>query len=180
MKNFTIFLLIFSLIMLAPIVIHAEELFYTDPVVATETSSVIPETPIILGPPAMIVVHRISNTCFVYDANSQILNTFIVSTGREGHRTPLGTYSIYAHATGAGYHPMVDGTYGRFCMRFKKGGYMFHSVCYAYPGAPTPIPEEILSLGTSVSRGCIRLNVADAEWLYNTTPNGCLVTILDD
>ncbi|MBR3252717.1 L,D-transpeptidase [Candidatus Saccharibacteria bacterium] len=132
------------------------------------------------GPPASIIVHRISNTCQVYDANGQLLNNFIVSTGRTGHLTPLGTHKIYEHSTGTGYHLMVDGTYGRFCMRFKKGGYMFHSVCYAYPGAPEPIPEEVFALGTSVSRGCIRLSVTDAQWLYDNTPNGCLVSVLDD
>lgn len=148
-----------------------------DPTFDPATLTELPAAP---GPPAVIVVHRISNTCFVYDANLQLINAFVVSTGRAGHLTPLGTYRIYQHATGAGYHPMVDGTYGRFCMRFKKGGYMFHSVCYAYPGALEPIPEEVFSLGTSVSRGCVRLSVADAEWLYNTTPDGCLVNIVDD
>ena len=133
-----------------------------------------------IGTPAHLVVHRISNILGVYDQNWQPIKVCPVSTGRAGHLTPLGTYSIYQHSTGAGYHLMVDGTYGRYCMRFKQGGYMFHSVCYAYPGAPTPIPEEVLALGTSVSRGCIRLSVADAEWLYHATPNGCEVSILDD
>ena len=134
---------------------------------------------VVLGPPAIIAVYRTSNLCFVYDANNQLITSFPVSTGRAGYETPLGLYRIYQHTTGSGYHPMVDGTYGRYCMRFLQGGYMFHSVCYAYPGAPEPIPEEVASIGASVSRGCVRLNVQDAAWLYNATPNGCLVAILD-
>ena len=118
--------------------------------------------------------------CYVYDANLQIIKSFIVSTGRPGHETPLGAFQIYQHATGSGYHPMVDGTFGRWCMRFKQGGYMFHTVCYSYNGAPEPIPEEVAALGTSVSRGCVRLSVADAEWLYKNTPNGASVVITDD
>ncbi|MBR3169586.1 L,D-transpeptidase [Candidatus Saccharibacteria bacterium] len=136
--------------------------------------------PVSTGTPTLIVVHRVSNTCIVYDKYNQIVNAFIVSTGRKGHRTPLGTYKIYEHSTGNGYHLMVDGTYGKWCMRWKTGGYMFHSVCYARNGDAEPIPQEVADLGTSVSRGCVRLSVTDAEWLYRATPNGCIVKIVND
>lgn len=132
------------------------------------------------GTPALIIVHRVSCTANVYNKDSQLLRTLTVSTGREGHRTPLGTYSIYEHTIGDGYHLMVDGTYAKYCMRWKKGGYMFHTVCYAKSGDAEPIQEEVDALGTSVSRGCVRLSVTDAEWLYNATPNGCTVQIVDD
>ena len=135
--------------------------------------------PVVDNVPALIVVGRDINICAVYNAAGEIIKMFPVSTGREGHRTPLGTYSIYEHTDNGGYHLMVDGTYARYCMRFKKGGYMFHTVCYAYKGAPEPIQEEVDALGTSVSRGCVRLSVADAEWLYNNTANGCTVVIAD-
>ncbi|MBO7657180.1 L,D-transpeptidase [Candidatus Saccharibacteria bacterium] len=174
MKKFISLLLVFLLIVSGPLAIPCA-VYAAEIGVAPATEA----APVVLGPPALIVVYRISNLCFVYDANSQLLNTFPVSTGRFGYETPLGVFQIYQHTTGSGYHPMVDGTYGRYCMRFLEGGYMFHSVCYAYPGAPEPIPEEVASIGASVSRGCIRLNVADAAWLYNTTPNGCLVAIFD-
>lgn len=139
-----------------------------------------PDKEPVLGPPAKIIVHRVSNSCEVYDKDNQLIKTLVVSTGREHHRTPLGNYTIYEHSTGSGYHLMVDGTYGRWCMRFKKGGYMFHSVCYAASGDKEPIKEEVDALGTSVSRGCVRLSVADAEWLYNATSNGCSVSVVDD
>lgn len=174
MRKILSLLLIITITISTPLATYAEE---STPEVATNEAT-IPAIP--LGPPAVIAVHRISNLCMVYDANLQLLNEFVVSTGKPGHETPLGTYQIYQHTTSTGYHPMVDGTYGRFCMRFKQGGYMFHSVCYAYKGAPEPIPEEVACLGTSVSRGCVRLSVTDAQWLYNNTPNGCLVVITDD
>ena len=168
-----------------PAIVHAEEMATTADVISTNNtidamSTAIYAPVLPLGPPAVIAVHRVSNVCFVYDTNYQLLNGFVVSTGKPDHQTPLGTYQIYEHTTSSGYHLMVDGTYGRWCMRFKKGGYMFHSVCYAYKGALEPLPEEVAALGNSVSRGCIRLNVTDAEWLYNNTPNGCLVVITDD
>ena len=168
---FTALLILLFSLGLASSEVHGEAL--------DSTTIMLPE-PVYTGVPALIVVHRVSNICMVYDNANQLIAAFVVSTGREGHKTPLGTYKIYQHTTGAGYHPMVDGTYGRYCMRFKKGGYMFHSVCYAKSGDAEPIVQEVMDLGTSVSRGCIRLSVTDAEWLYNATPNGCVVTILDD
>ncbi len=132
------------------------------------------------GPVGKIVVHNISNKCDVYNTAGQLMKNFVVSTGRPGHETPLGTYQIYEHTTGKGYHLMVDGSYGRWCMRFKTGGYMFHSVCYAKSGAAYPIAQEVADLGKSVSRGCVRLAVSDAEWLYKNTPYGAAVCIVND
>lgn len=153
----------------------------TDGTVPTpaETAALVPTAPE-GAVPALIVVHRVSCKADVYDKDNLLIKELVVSTGREGHRTPLGDYKIYEHSTGSGYHLMVDGTYGRWCMRFKKGGYMFHSVCYAKSGDAEPIQEEVDALGTRVSRGCVRLSVADAEWLYNATPKGCAVSVVDD
>ncbi|MBR3324329.1 L,D-transpeptidase [Candidatus Saccharibacteria bacterium] len=141
-----------------------------------ETSAV--ETPF-LGIPATIVVNRRSCVCAVYDVYNNLVRLMVCSTGRVGHETPLGVYQIYQHTTGVGYHLMVDGTYGRYCMRWKKGGYMFHSVCYAKPGDTEPILQEVFDLGAAVSRGCVRLSVTDAEWLYDNCLDGTTVIIVD-
>lgn len=110
-----------------------------------------------------------------YGKPTILLRSMICSTGREGHRTPTGTYSIYEHTDKGGMHLMVDGTYAKWCMRWKKGGYMFHTVCYAHKNDADPIPEEVEDLGTPVSRGCVRLTPEDAEWLYKNTANGATV-----
>ena len=144
-----------------------------------EESQPAAEAAIQLGSPAVVVVYRKTNVVGVYDESMNLIKGFFCSTGRPGHETPLGSFQIYQHTDKGGYHLMVDGTYGRWCMRFKEGGYMFHSVCYAYSGAPEPIPQEVADIGTSVSRGCVRLNVADAKWLYENIPNGCSVIVTD-
>ncbi|MBQ6410206.1 L,D-transpeptidase family protein [Candidatus Saccharibacteria bacterium] len=180
-RKITSFLLSFAIILWNPLTIYAEEEKPLNSKVSEEVSTeqVAVEPTITLGPPVAITVYRKSNVCGIYDANGQLIKAFFVSTGKPGHQTPLGTYQIYQHTDNGDYHLMVDGTYARFCMRFKEGGYMFHSVCYANKGDKEPIPQEVTDIGTSVSRGCVRLNVADAEWLYNNIPNGCLVVILD-
>ena len=180
MRKVVSMLLAFVMIVSLPAVVYAEEV-PVDTGATTEATATapLPAVPFVLGPPATIIVYRNCNIMGVYDANNQLLKACLVSTGKPGHETPLGVYQIYQHTDKGGYHPMVDGTYGRWCMRFKQGGYMFHSVCYAYNGAPEPIPEEVAAIGTSVSLGCVRLNVADAEWLYKNTSNGCSVIIAD-
>ena len=145
-------------------------MFLTEPVI-TQAETV--------GPPANIVIYRKSNLCGAYDKNNQLIRAFFVSTGKPGHETPLGVYKIYEHVDNGDYHLMEDGTYARYCMRFKSGGFMLHSVCYAHAGDTSPILEEVTSIGDSVSLGCVRFKVADAKWLYNATSNGCLVTSLD-
>lgn len=156
MKKYLSLFLAFIIILYSPLVVNAKE-----------------------GKPTTIKVFRKSNICAVYDSKQHVIRSFPVSTGKPGHETPLGNYKIYQHTDGGDYHPMEDGTFGRFCMRFKEGGFMFHSVCYAEKNDKDPIPEEVAAIGTSASLGCVRLRVADAKWLYYAIPNGCPVVIID-
>ena len=55
--------------------------------------------------------------------------------------------------------------------------YLFHPV-------PTGVsfgdyfPSESQKLGQRASHGCVRLSVADAQWFYNSIPDGTPVHIL--
>ena len=158
MRKFLSFLLIFLVVLSVPLPAEAQ--------VASEQ-------------PTKIMVYRRSNICKIYNKEHQLIKTLSVSTGKPGHETPLGVYQIYEHVNDGDYHLMEDGTYARYCLRFKKGGFMFHTVCYATAEDIEPIPEETAAIGTSASLGCVRLNVADAKWLYNVTSNGCLVIVVD-
>ena len=134
------------------------------------------------GSPYYILVDRTYNVCNVLTVGpdgtySQLVRSMLCSTGRAGHGTPGGTFSIYEHTAGGGWVYMADGTWAVWGMRFRTGGYMFHSVCFAKKGDLLPIPEEVAALGSKASLGCVRLSVEDAMWLYNTVPDGTLVTI---
>ena len=160
-----------------------EEPIVEEPVVEEPAPEPVVEEPQTVGPPYYIEVNRGANVVSVYcnpDGNGNwntLVRQMVCSTGRPGHETPGGTYSIYAHTDGGGPHLMIDGTYGRWCMRFAGGGYMFHSVCYWSPYDSEPIPQEMADLGSSVSAGCIRLAPGDAQWMYNNMPNGTTVYI---
>lgn len=170
----------FIVSLFAAVPVYAGEAVWTLNAEEGQDAGIITQEDTDLAVPATIIVMRRSNLVGVYDAAGRPIKTFIASTGKEGHKTPLGTYTIYQHTDNGGMHLMVDGTYGRYCMRFRQGGYMFHSVCYTSPAALLPIPEEVAALGTSVSRGCVRLSVEDAAWLYAMTPDGCVVIVTDD
>ena len=134
------------------------------------------------GSPYYILVDRTYNVCNVLTVGpdgtySQLVRSMLCSTGRAGHGTPGGTFSIYEHTAGGGWVYMADGTWAVWGMRFRTGGYMFHSVCFAKKGDALPIPEEVAALGSKASLGCVRLSVEDSMWLYNTVPDGTLVTI---
>ena len=134
------------------------------------------------GSPYYIIVDRTFNVCNVLTVGSdgtycQLVKSMLCSTGRAGHGTPSGTFSIYEHTAGGGWVYMADGTWAVWGMRFRTGGYMFHSVCFTHKGDLLPIPEEVAALGSKASLGCVRLSVEDAMWLYNLVPDGTLVTI---
>ena len=156
----------------------------TTPVAPQTTSDVayIPTGIPCNGSPYYIVVDRELNVCTVLTVGadgtySQLVKSMLCSTGRAGHGTPSGTFSIYEHTAGGGWVYMADGTWAVWGMRFRTGGYMFHSVCFTHKGDLLPIPEEVAALGSKASLGCVRLSVEDAMWLYNLVPDGTLVTI---
>ncbi len=134
------------------------------------------------GSPYLVLVDRTTNICNVLTVGSdgtycQLIRSMLCSTGRAGHGTPAGAFTIYEHTAGGGWVYMADGTWAVWGMRFRTGGYMFHSVCFANKGDLTPIPEEVAALGSRASLGCVRLSVDDAMWLYNTVPDGTMVII---
>ena len=54
------------------------------------------------------------------------------------------------------------------------GNYLFHSVLY-YPGSMTQIKDG--RLGMKLSHGCVRLDINNAKWIWDTIPAGTKVYI---
>jgi len=127
-----------------------------------------------------IMVNRQMNTVTVYTAGddgfySVPYKAMICSTAREGHTTPSGTFSSSPLAR---WCYMVDGSYGQYATRIK-GAILFHSVCYHKQDQSTLMTEEYNMLGGVASLGCVRLQTADAKWIYENCSSGTKVTIYD-
>lgn len=132
------------------------------------------------GNPYYIMVNRAQSTVTVYGLDDDGYYTIpvkamICSTGRKGHATYLGTFSI------GGRWPwlhMIDNSYGQYATQIT-GNILFHSVCYTKKDPSTLMTEEYNGLGAPASLGCVRLQTADAKWIYDNCASGTKVTIYD-
>jgi lipoprotein-anchoring transpeptidase ErfK/SrfK len=135
-------------------------------------------TPANFGP--VIVVTRGVNTLRLYDGPS-LVRTFRVATGQAIYPTPSGLWRImdkqrnpwwYPPTTSAwakGLKPVPPGPsnpLGTRWMGLDAAGVGIHGTT-----APT-------SIGYSVSHGCIRMQVPEAEWLFEHVHVGTPVVIL--
>ncbi len=132
--------------------------------------------------PYAIYVNRAANTITIYTQDETGAYTvpykaMVCSTARPGHTTPLGTFTL--QAARAKWCYMLDGTYGQYATRFK-GHFLFHSVCFKDDVHNAMILDAYNNLGAAASMGCVRLQTADAKWIYDNCPGGTSVTIYDD
>ena len=132
--------------------------------------------------PYYIMVNRQMNTVTIYEKDSEGFYTvpvkaMICSTGREGHETPTGDFSIQSFKAEWCY--MIDGSYGQYATGFLDGGYLFHSVCYTAKDRASLMVDEYNALGDFASAGCVRLQTGDAAWIYENCEVGTGVTIYD-
>ena len=132
------------------------------------------------GSPYYVMVNRKANCVTVYglDENGYYsipVRAMVTSTGKPGCETPPGTFSI---SNRAGWMYMADGSYGQYATRFN-GAILFHSVCYKKKDPSTLMTYEYNALGGFASLGCVRLQTADAKWIFENCPQGTKVTIYD-
>ena len=131
-------------------------------------------------PDYVVYVNRVMNTVTVMqvatDGTEIPVRVFACSCGRSGHLTPLGTYYTSDYYD---WRLMVDGTYGRYAVRFNRK-IMFHSVPYLSATENSLEWQEYNKLGSNASLGCVRLAVGDAKWIYDNCKPGTKVVIYCD
>ena len=127
----------------------------------------------------VIVIRRGSNRLFLYSYD-RLRRPFRVATGESTYPTPLGRFTIQVmwrnpwwyppnSRWARGQKPIPPGPnnpLGTRWMGLSSPGVGIH-------GTPNPA-----SIGYSVSHGCIRMYIADAEWLFNTVDVGTTVFIV--
>ena len=120
-----------------------------------------------------IYVNRRSNIINVVNNRTKnVVRAMYCSTGKR-YRTPRGTFHTYQKLR---WHALFGGVYGQYCVRFR-GSYLFHSVPYYSVNKKKVETKEYNKLGKQASKGCIRLAVVDAKWLYNNCKLGTKVVI---
>ena len=129
--------------------------------------------------PYYIKVNRQANCVTIYKKDAAGNYTVPVkamtcSVGLTG-KTPLGVTKISARYK---WRPLFGGTYGQYTVRFN-GHILFHSVPYTKTEKNALEEGQYNMLGQPASKGCVRLSVADAKWIYDNCKNGTKVEVYD-
>lgn len=127
-----------------------------------------------------IMVNYTANVVTVYtkDGNGEYsvpVRAMVCSTGTA---TPTsGAYKM------SGYKRRWNALFGNVWGQYSSqivGNILFHSVPYTDEDPSTLEYWEYDKLGTTASMGCVRLTVADAQWIYSNIPGGTYVEFYSD
>ena len=127
----------------------------------------------------VIVIHRGSNEMFVYNGE-QLWRTFPIATGQAIYPTPLGSWHIADMQRNPWWRP-PDSAWARGLQPIPPGpgnplGTRWMGLDAAGVGMHgTP---DAASIGYSASHGCIRMQIPDAEWLFDQVHIGTPVFIV--
>jgi lipoprotein-anchoring transpeptidase ErfK/SrfK len=127
----------------------------------------------------VIVIRRGSNRLFLY-SGMHYRRFFVVATGQRQYPTPLGRFTLVVKWKNPWWYPPdsqwaegqkpippgPDNPLGTRWMGLSAAGVGIH-------GTPSDS-----SIGYSVSHGCIRMHIQEAEWLFNHVPVGTTVFIV--
>jgi len=127
----------------------------------------------------VIVIHRGSNRLYLYRGVKEY-RIFPVATGQSVYPTPLGNFQIVVmwrnpwwyppnSAWAKGEQPIPPGPNNPLGTRWMG---------LSSPGVGIHGTNNDASIGYSVSHGCIRMHVHDAEWLFNHVAVGTPVFIV--
>ncbi len=127
-----------------------------------------------------IVINRSSNHLFLYDIG-KLRRTFNVATGQAIYPTPKGVWHIVVKWKNPTWYPPVQDAWARGLKPVPPGpnnplGTRWMGL--DAPGVGIHGTDEPASIGYSASHGCIRMQVPDAEWLFDHVEVGTTVYIL--
>ena len=119
----------------------------------------------------LIEVNLNEQKVVVFYKNS-LLKEMVCSSGAPATPTPKGTFKTSDKIKYAWLAEYDVGAY--YFVRFY-GPYLFHST--PFDKKSNLIEKEQQNLGAPVSHGCIRIDLNEAKWLYETVPSGVTVKI---
>ena len=122
--------------------------------------------------PLWIHISIEDQTVTVYDANNQVVQSWLCSTGSPGYDTPRGTFSVYYRCKYFWNSTYQEGA--EYAVEFVQHYYL-HSV-------PLDKNNNIIQsiaddLGHEDSHGCVHLAMDNSQWIYENIPNGTKVVV---
>ncbi len=127
-----------------------------------------------------IVINRSANRLYLYDG-AKVKHTFAVATGQSIYPTPRGRWHIVVKWKNPWWYPPVQDAWAKGLKPVPPGpsnplGTRWMGL--DAPGVGIHGTDEPGSIGYSASHGCIRMQVPDAEWLFNQVDVGTTVYIV--
>lgn len=128
----------------------------------------------------VIVVTRSSNSLRLYNGRS-LVRTFAVATGQAIYPTPSGVWRVADKQRNPWWYPPVQDDWAKGLKPVPPGpGNPLGTRWMGLNAAGVGIhgTDADTSIGYSLSHGCIRMHVPDAEWLFEHVHVGTPVVIL--
>jgi len=131
-----------------------------------------------VGP--VIVIRRGENRLSLYDG-TRLVRSFRVATGQKIYPTPLGRFQIVVKWKNPTWYPPTQDAWAKGLKPVPPGpnnplGTRWMGL--SSPGVGIHGTDDPASIGYSVSHGCIRMQVPDAEWLFDHVNVGTPVFIV--
>ena len=128
----------------------------------------------------VIVINRSLNRLQLYDG-PRLVRAFGVATGQAIYPTPKGTFHVIVKWKNPWWYPPTQDAWAKGLKPVPPGpnnplGTRWMGL--SAPGVGIHGTDEPASIGYSASHGCIRMEVPDAEWLFDRVNVGTTVFIL--
>ena len=150
---------------------------------ALDVSATPRPTPVPTPVPYAITVDVKNQAVIVYERDevgefTVPVRRMVCSTGKVGSDSDLGDWELDGRKARWAYFSLY-GSHAQYWTRINK--YIaFHSVIYTKVDTKALSVSSYNMLGSRASRGCIRLLVSEAKWIYDNIGEGVMVTIRDD
>ncbi len=128
----------------------------------------------------VIVINRSANRLYLYNT-AKLHRTFAVATGQTIYPTPTGTFHIVVKWKNPWWYPPTQDAWAKGLKPVPPGpanplGTRWMGL--STPGVGIHGTDAPSSIGYSLSHGCIRMQVPDAEWLFDHVEIGTTVHIV--
>jgi lipoprotein-anchoring transpeptidase ErfK/SrfK len=128
----------------------------------------------------VIVINREINRLYLY-SGTKLFRTFSVATGQSIYPTPRGRWHIVVKWKNPWWYPPVQDDWAKGLKPVPPGpsnplGTRWMGLNAS--GVGIHGTDEPTSIGYSASHGCIRMQVPDAEWLFDHVDVGTTVYIV--
>jgi lipoprotein-anchoring transpeptidase ErfK/SrfK len=128
----------------------------------------------------VIVINRSLNRLSLYDG-SKLTRRFAVATGQAIYPTPAGEFHIVVKWVNPTWYPPTQDAWAKGLKPVPPGpdnplGTRWMGL--SSPGIGIHGTDEPTSIGYSESHGCVRMEVPDAEWLFDHVNVGTAVFIV--